>query len=166
MTTGIVILRCGRATPWPVIKDISWSVLPLVAGLFVLVEGVEGTGVLAPLGRFMASSAVDAPGLTALAAGGITAVVCNLVNNLPLGLVAETLAQGSQLPAPVTGAMLIGVDLGPNLSVTGSLATILWLVALRREGQEVSFGKFLALGVLVMPPALLAALGSFTALAR
>jgi len=95
----------------------------------------------------------------------MTAIVCNLINNLPLGLIAGTLATGSHLPAPVTGAMLIGVDLGPNLSVTGSLATILWLVALRREGQEVSFAKFLALGALVMPPALLAALASFTALA-
>ena len=54
--------------------------------------------------------------------------------------------------------MLIGVDLGPNLSVTGSLATILWLTALRREGEDVSFWTFLKLGLLVMPPALIAAL--------
>jgi arsenical pump membrane protein len=54
--------------------------------------------------------------------------------------------------------MLIGVDLGPNLSVTGSLATILWLVALRREGIDVGFWRFLALGIVVMPPALIAAL--------
>ena len=56
--------------------------------------------------------------------------------------------------------MLIGVDLGPNLSVTGSLATILWLTALRREGQTVSAGAFLKLGIVVMPPALLLAIGA------
>jgi len=50
------------------------------------------------------------------------------------------------------------VDLGPNLSVTGSLATLLWLVALRREGEHVSGLDFLRIGVLVMPPALLGAL--------
>jgi len=165
IATGMVILLRERAAPWPVIKEISWSVLPLVAGLFVLVEGVEGTGVLVPLGHLIASRAADAPGATALAAGAVAGVVCNLVNNLPLGLIAGTLASGSHLSAPVTASLLIGVDLGPNLSVTGSLATILWLVALRREGQEISFGKFLALGVLVMPPALLAALLSFGALA-
>jgi arsenical pump membrane protein len=60
----------------------------------------------------------------------------------------------------VTGAVLGGVDLGPNLSVTGSLATILWLSALRREGQIVGAGAFLKLGLLVMPPALLLALGA------
>ena len=47
---------------------------------------------------------------------------------------------------PSRGAVLIGVDLGPNLSVTGSLATILWLVALRREGSHVGAWHFLKLG--------------------
>ena len=52
-----------------------------------------------------------------------------------MGLIAATTSQAAQVPAHVTGAILIGVDLGPNLSVTGSLATILWLIALRREGE-------------------------------
>jgi len=55
-------------------------------------------------------------------------------------------------------AVLIGVDLGPNLSVTGSLATILWLIALRREGLHVSFGAFLKVGAIAMPIALSLAL--------
>jgi arsenical pump membrane protein len=54
--------------------------------------------------------------------------------------------------------MLVGVDLGPNLSVTGSLATILWLIALRRERVQLDGLTFLKLGVLVMPPALLLSL--------
>jgi arsenical pump membrane protein len=87
------------------------------------------------------------------------------MNNLPLGLIVGAVTTGAHLSPDVTGALLIGVDLGPNLSVTGSLATILWLVALRREGQEVSAGKFLLVGIIVMPPALLAALASFVWLA-
>jgi arsenical pump membrane protein len=53
--------------------------------------------------------------------------------------------------------VLIGVDVGPNLSVTGSLATVLWLIALRREGERVSGWQFLKVGLVVMPPALLLA---------
>ena len=64
------------------------------------------------------------------------------------------------LATEVAGAILIGVDLGPNLSVTGSLATILWLVVLRREGLHVSAWRFLKLGWLVMFPALIAALAA------
>jgi arsenical pump membrane protein len=78
------------------------------------------------------------------------------VNNLPAGLLAGHALQGA--PVVLQSAALVGVDLGPNLSVTGSLATILWLLALRREGIDISAWAFLRLGALVMPPALLAAL--------
>jgi arsenical pump membrane protein len=62
---------------------------------------------------------------TSWAAGTIVAAACNLINNLPAGLPIP-LATGVPVPPSVTNAPLIGVDLGPNLSVTGSLATILW----------------------------------------
>ena len=161
IATATTILILNRLSPWEIAKDISWSVLPLVAGLFVLVEAVEQTGLLKPLIERLPASAASAPDATALALGSVVAVLCNVVNNLPLGLLAGTVANSAQLSPHVTGALLIGVDLGPNLSVTGSLATILWLVALRREGQTVSGWKFLGLGCLVMPPALIAALAAF-----
>src|SRR6185312_12905859 len=82
----------------------------------------------------------------------------NLVNNLPAGLIASSALHLAGSPDPVTRAALIGVDLGPNLSVTGSLATILWLAALRREGHRVGALAFLKLGIVVMPPALVLSL--------
>jgi arsenical pump membrane protein len=159
--TALLVLTFNRLAPWQIAKDISWSVLLLVAGLFVLVEAVEGTGLLRPLVTFLPASAASAPNATGLVMGSLVAVLCNVVNNLPLGLIAGSVATGAHLSPHVTGALLIGVDLGPNLSVTGSLATILWLVALRREGQAVRGWTFLKLGAVVMPPALLAALITF-----
>jgi arsenical pump membrane protein len=130
-----------------------------VAGLFVLVAGLGRTGVLASLAQALHRAAQADATTTAWAAGGAIAVLCNLMNNLPAGLIAgQTVVQG-HLPQPVVNGLLIGVDLGPNLSITGSLATILWLTALRREGESVSFGQFLARGAMVMPLALLLALG-------
>lgn len=84
----------------------------------------------------------------------------NLVNNLPAGLIAGAAVQSSHVPSAVASAILVGVDLGPNLSVTGSLATILWLQALRREGQDVGAWRFLRLGALAMPAALAVALAA------
>jgi len=153
-----LVLMIQRQSPWPVLKDISWSVLPLVAGLFILVEGLNRTGVLPALAHILKQPADSMPQATAGIAGTITAIATNLANNLPVGLIAATTTQTAQLPEGVTAAILIGVDLGPNLSVTGSLATILWLIALRREGEAVSAWQFLKLGLVVMPPALLAAL--------
>jgi arsenical pump membrane protein len=102
------------------------------------------------------------PAQAAWAVGLFVAGASNLVNNLPSGLIAGAALQGGHVAGQVTGAALIGVDLGPNLSVTGSLATILWLTALRREGLHVSAWQFLKLGLLIMPPALLLALGAIT----
>ncbi|MEO7055435.1 MAG: ArsB/NhaD family transporter, partial [Caldimonas sp.] len=60
----------------------------------------------------------------------------------------------------VRSAVMIGVDLGPNLSVTGSLATILWLIAIRREGENVSAWQFLKVGMVAMPATLVPALAA------
>lgn len=70
-------------------------------------------------------------------------LISNLMNNLPVGLASGAALRRDGIPGLFAHAVLIGVDLGPNLSVTGSLATILWLIALRREGINVSAGQFL-----------------------
>ncbi len=161
--TWAAILCLQPESPWRVLRSISWSILPLVAGLFVLVRGIEQTGILAPLARLLRASGAASPHAGAMLAAGGAALASNAVNNLPLGLVAGSVAQGAHLSAQITGALLLGVDLGPNLSVTGSLATILWLLALRREGLKVSAWRFLLLGAIVMPPALIAALAALLA---
>jgi arsenical pump membrane protein len=160
--TAIAVLLASRQSPWPVLKDISWSVLPLVAGLFVMVETLIRTGAIAHLSETLHAAVAQSVAKTAWSAGIATALADNIANNLPVGLVAGSVAASDHLPTQVVGAMLIGVDLGPNLSVTGSLATILWLVALRREGLNLSARRFLRLGLLVMPPTLLAALAAAT----
>jgi arsenical pump membrane protein len=154
----VVVLLIGRQSPVAVVRDVSWSVLPLVAGLFILVEGVQQTGILQSIASMLHQAAAAEPRATSLGAGAIVAFASNLLNNLPTGLVAATVTANADVPVQVTSGLLIGVDLGPNLSVTGSLATILWLIALRREGEAVTAWRFLKLGMVVMPPALLAAL--------
>jgi len=135
-------------------------VLPLVAGLFVLVEGLVRTGVVAALSDMLSRAVESSAAAGAVGAGIVIAIACNLMNNLPVGLIAGSVVATGQFPPEVTGAMAIGVNLGPNLSITGSLATILWLVALRRERQSVSAWGFLRLGLLVTPPALLLSIGT------
>jgi len=159
----ILVVAIGRESPLPILKDISWSVLPLVAGLFILVEGLNRTGVLPSLAGILKEAATASPQTASWIAGIVVAIASNLVNNLPMGLIAATTSQIAHAPAHVTGAILIGVDLGPNLSVTGSLATILWLIALRREGEDVGASHFLKLGLVVMPPALLLSLLALSA---
>jgi arsenical pump membrane protein len=128
--------------------------------LFVLVEGLDRSGVIHALSESLRVGVQNSPTLTAASSGVLVGFISNLVNNLPAGLIAGTAVQAAHVPANVASAILIGVDLGPNLSVTGSLATILWLTALRRESVQVKGLDFLKLGLLVMPPTLLLSLGA------
>ena len=159
LTAAVVLVR-ERKNPWPTIKDISWGVLPLVAGLFVLVEALDKSGLIADIGAILRDQAARSETWAAAGAGVVIALASNVLNNLPAGLIAAGAVQSADVSDRVRRAVLIGVDLGPNLSVTGSLATILWLTALRREGLKVSAWTFLKLGVLVTPPALVLALGA------
>lgn len=159
VTAALVWIR-KREPPWPTLGGVSWAVLPLVAGLFVLVKALEASSVIDALAGGLEAAERAAPAATAWSLAPLVAIASNLMNNLPAGLIASSTIAAAHPPQEAVDALLIGVDLGPNLSVTGSLATILWLTAIRREGQDVSYWRFLKLGVLATPPALLLALAA------
>jgi arsenical pump membrane protein len=94
-----------------------------------------------------------------LVVGFTVGIANNLVDNLPFGFIARGTLQAAHAKGPISHAVLIGVDLGPNPSITGSLATILWLLALSKEKLDVSFWRFLKIGVVAMPIALLFSVG-------
>lgn len=153
VVAAIVLIR-ERSSPLPVIRDISWSVLPLVAALFVIVEAVKGAGALAMLHQVLLEAMSWSPAASAFVVGGTVAFGTNMVNNLPLGLLAGVTLQTAPFHQLLSKVVLIAIDLGPNLSITGSLATILWLIAIRREGMHVTGWQFLKAGMLIMPTAL------------
>jgi arsenical pump membrane protein len=94
------------------------------------------------------------PDLLAIAA--LSAILPNLVNNLPATLMLIPVAATAAGPGPVL-ATLIGVNVGPNLTYVGSLATLLWRRVLRAEDTAVEPGEFLRLGALTVPAGLVAA---------
>jgi arsenical pump membrane protein len=153
LVAGAVFLRDPRAAK-AIAKEISWSVIPLVAGLFVIVEGLNGAGALHAAVNALQEMKSWPPLSAALSSAFGVAFISNAMNNLPSGLISGAAVKVAGAAGPLRHAVLIGVDLGPNLSVTGSLATILWLIAIRREGEEVGFWQFLRWGALIMPPAL------------
>jgi arsenical pump membrane protein len=166
LITAVVSIK-ARSNPVRLAREISWATLILVAGLFVMVDAVESQGALNLTQQWLAWAASLGQNAGALVVGFVVGVANNIVNNLPLGLIAGGTIQAAHTKGLMANAVLIGVDLGPNLSVTGSLATILWLLALRKdsggdaagEKLDVSFWKFLKVGAIAMPVALFAALG-------
>ncbi len=155
--TALICIK-EKSNPLTLAKEISWETLALVGGLFVMVDGMETIGAMDYTKRWLADAAHLGLASGQIVTGFGVGVANNLVNNLPLGLIAGSTVQASHATGPIANAVLIGVDLGPNLSITGSLATILWLIALRRDKVNVSFWDFFRIGVIAMPIAMLAAL--------
>ena len=155
--TAAVSIR-SKSNPLKLAREISWGTLALVAGLFIMVDAVESIGALRLTSSWLAWAQHLPSAAGALVTGFAVAVSNNLVNNLPLGLIAGGTLQAAHAKGLLANAVLIGVDLGPNLSITGSLATILWLLALRKEKLDVSFWDFLKVGAVVMPVALVLSL--------
>jgi arsenical pump membrane protein len=157
--TAVVSIK-ARSNPLRLAREISWATLALVAGLFIMVDAMDSIGAMQLTQQWLSRAQSLGSTSAAFITGFTIGVANNLVNNLPLGLIAGSTIQGAHVKGLIANAVLIGVDLGPNLSITGSLATILWLIALRKEKLDVSFWDFLKIGVVTMPVALFASLAA------
>src|SRR5258708_22072120 len=121
--TSAAIIALNRQSPWPILRNVSWEVLPLVAGLFVLVEGLDRTGIIRILNDLLRDAVATSADGAAWGVGIIVAIVCNLVNNLPAGLIAGSVIAADPVPVQLTGAWLTRVDPAPDLTLALSLPT-------------------------------------------
>jgi len=142
----------GTATPVRLTRAVEPGFLVFVLGLGVIVAAASANGLDSAV-RAVLPTGGSLPDLLAIAA--ISAILANLVNNLPATLMLVPVAAAAG-PGPVL-ATLIGVNIGPNLTYVGSLATLLWRRILRAEDSDVELGEFLRLGALTVPASLLAA---------
>jgi len=149
---AVPLLRDRRATPASVVRAASPSFLAFVLGLGVVVRAVADGGLGAAVSRAVPDSST-LPALLAVA--GLAAVLANLVNNVPAVLVLLPALAAAGTPALLAG--LLGVNLGPNLTYTGSLATLLWRRVVRAGGGPVSHADFVRLGLRTVPLTLVAA---------
>jgi arsenical pump membrane protein len=153
-------LRGRRTTPTALARAAAVPFLAFVACLGIVVAAVVANGLGGAL-RPLIPAGTSLPALLAVAA--LAAVLANLVNNLPAVLVLVPLTAPA-CPGAVL-AVLLGVNIGPNLSYTGSLATLLWRRVLHRHGATPSLREFSMLGLLTVPAGLtLAVLALWAAL--
>jgi len=140
-----------RRPPAAIVRGLEPAFLVFVLGLAIVVRAAGDHGL---------QSAVDGlvphgDGLLALiGVAAVAAVAANLLNNLPATLIVLPVAAAGGA-GPVL-AMLIGVNVGPNLTYVGSLATLLWRRVLHAHDHDTDIGEFVRLGALTVPPILLA----------
>jgi arsenical pump membrane protein len=141
-----------RTTPEAIARAAAVPFLAFVLALGIVVRAVTGNGLAAALGHLV-------PGGTALPAllgtAALAALLANMINNLPAVLVLLPLTAPAG-PGAVL-AVLLGVNIGPNLTYAGSLATLLWRRIVREHDTGVDLKEFTRLGVLTVPAALILA---------
>ena len=145
---GVVVvaagLTSGRMGPTEIRRVVG---VPVLIGLFGIAVA------LGALGRAWSGPATLLSHLDAVGTAAVAAVSTVLVNNLPA---AALLA--SRVP-PHPYALLVGLDIGPNLFVTGSLAWILWIRTSRSSGADPPVARTVGLGLVTVPLAIAAASG-------
>ncbi|MFG2576553.1 SLC13 family permease [Streptomyces sp. NPDC048481] len=147
-----------RVTPVAVVRAAAPGFLAFVLALGIVVRAVVDNGLDGALHHALpgGSGLLALLGLAALAA-----VLANLINNLPAVLVLVPLAAPAGAGAVL--AVLLGVNIGPNLTYAGSLATLLWRRVVQEREERVGTGEFTCLGLLTTPAALIAAVAALWA---
>ena len=164
--SGALLLLLGalywkQATLWSTARQISWPIFGFIAGMFLVVQALETTGLTALFGQLLLRlSGGTSFGAVMIGTLG-SALGTNLINNVPMAVVMTSSLHGIQ-HAPLAiqqgflAATIFGCDLGPNLTTVGSLATVLWLLILRQRNIEVSGLDYFKVGILVTPLMLIA----------
>jgi len=153
---GVRSLAQRRSTIGGIVRAVNVPFLAFVLCLGVVVDAVVHNG-LGDAMRGVLPVGDSLPALLGLAA--VAAVLANLVNNLPAVLVLLPLVAGTG-PAAVL-AVLIGVNVGPNLTYVGSLSNLLWRNVVHRDGLPARFTEFSKVGLATVP---LTLVGSVVAL--
>ncbi|MFF8381876.1 SLC13 family permease [Streptomyces sp. NPDC015661] len=141
-----------RTTSGALLRSASVPFLAFVLSLGIVVRAVVDNGLDEALGHLIPAGD-SLPVLLGLA--GLAALLANLINNLPAVLVLLPLTAPSG-PGAVL-AVLLGVNIGPNLTYAGSLATLLWRRIVHSHDAEVELREFTRLGVYTVPASLGAA---------
>ncbi|MFB7511091.1 arsenic transporter [Streptomyces broussonetiae] len=138
-----------RATLPSVVRAAAPSFLAFVPALAIVVRAVVDNGLSDVLGQVVPGGS-SLPALLGIAA--LAAVLANLINNLPAVLVLLPLAAPGG-PGAVL-AVLLGVNIGPNLTYAGSLATLLWRRIVHQHEHGVDLGECTRLGLIAVPSSL------------
>jgi arsenical pump membrane protein len=147
---ALVLIVRQPPRPRELLRSAEPTFLVFVLGLGIVVQGASQHGLASAVDSLLPHGSSL---LVLLAVAAISAVVANLLNNLPATLIILPVVSASG-PGAVL-AMLMGVNVGPNLTYVGSLATLLWRRIVHAHDEETDMAEFTRLGLRTVPPILL-----------
>jgi len=160
MTAGIlalviVISKDPKNAVW-VAGRIDWSILVFFIGLFVLMGGVSSSGMLDELASLFPGFG-DGETISIVGLGGFTAVLSNLVSNVPAVVLISDMLPSNDLMLMIT--LVVSSTLAGNATLIGSAANVIVSERSEEMGVSFSFWKFILIGLPVAMVTLLIGIG-------
>jgi arsenical pump membrane protein len=165
LVVGGIVVIVARLRGWMALREvavtISWGILALVVGLFLVVQGVENVGLAEAVRQAFTAAAPGDSFLQILSLTVGSALGSNFINNVPMVVLAlgvtGPLVSDRTLGLAAVYAVILGTNVGPNLTTVGSLATLIWLSITRSKGMDIKAKDYLKVGAIATPVILLAA---------
>jgi Na+/H+ antiporter NhaD/arsenite permease-like protein len=132
-----------RVNPEKVYREINWSLLVLFAGLFVVTAGLEHSGLTAVLLRWAEAANLQSPAVLTV----VTAVLSNLVSNVPAVLLFKPLLGSFDDPRRAWLVLAMASTFAGNLTILGSVANLIVVEAARAARVEIGFVEYCKVGV-------------------
>jgi arsenical pump membrane protein len=159
-TVGIIAIYLTERRPVFRTKRISWRVVIFVTSLFIVVEGLVVSGATAAIGNGIGSIIGQNSVFAAFFISFASAGLCNVVNNIPMTAmmvpVTAGIAQTPDMKLAMAYSLVIGSNLGANITITGALAGILWIETAKVEKWSTGITDFIKTGLTVTPIVILA----------
>jgi Na+/H+ antiporter NhaD/arsenite permease-like protein len=136
-------LLTRRVKPAKVYREVNWELLVLFTGLFVLIGGVEASGLAGEVFRWAERFALQRPAVLTV----VSAALSNLVSNVPAVLLFKTVIPGFAEPARGWLVLAMASTLAGNLTILGSVANLIVVEAARGARIEIGFLEYCRVGV-------------------
>lgn len=160
-TAGALILIISENNIMYRLKRISWNVVIFVVSLFIVVKSLDVNGVTSKIGEILFYLISGNTFTTVYAVSLLSAVMCNVINNIPMTAMMLSIIKQAELSPAMNTAMgyslVIGSNLGANFTTFAALAGILWLESARRYGWNTTITDLLKIGLFVTPIAIFGA---------
>jgi Na+/H+ antiporter NhaD/arsenite permease-like protein len=140
---GAALLFTRRVQPRSIYEQIDWTLLVMFAGLFIVVRGVETTGVLKDLVQAAGPDRLKDVAVLSVAA----AVLSNLVSNVPAMMLFKPIYPQIKQGMTTGLALASASTFAGNLTLLGSIANLIVVEQARREGIEIGFVDYLKVGL-------------------
>lgn len=144
--------------PVEICKEAPWSIVVFSVGMYVVVYGLQDVGLTTLLGHVLEDGMKQGFITGTLVTGLVSALLSSTMNNLPSVLIGALAIHATHSSGVIREAMVyanvIGCDLGPKITPLGSLATLLWLHVLGRQGIRITWGQYFRIGVVLTVPTL------------